>query len=251
MATVDAVRESPLPRIDITPSQLWRYPNARKTMRWVVRALIRSQSGAHQPLTPDALRSVGVARARKSAGRVTIPLVFYINVLCDLRGAGLDPAAHKRQSAGPGADERTRSDRGEDSHKSGSRRRSRHPIAAAVRQVFRRRNGAPTAAPWGMVLDLLPDARWSRIGGPPDGGRREPWRQPEGRRVASSNRPVYTGCAGGRAMRVYRTRLARYLALLPPYVEHDLPEHTWTQDLLPGARPRCSESSGGWNRGPR
>lgn len=88
MATVDAVRESPLPRIDITPSQLWRSPNARKTMRWVVRALMRSQGGAHQPLTPDALRSAGVARARKSGGRVTIPLVFYINVLCDLRGQG-------------------------------------------------------------------------------------------------------------------------------------------------------------------
>jgi Domain of unknown function (DUF4338) len=87
MATVNAVRESPLPWIDITPSRLWRYPNARKTMRWVVRALIRSQS-AHQPLTPDALRSAGVARARKAAGRVTIPLVFYINVLCDLRAQG-------------------------------------------------------------------------------------------------------------------------------------------------------------------
>lgn len=88
MATADTVRTSPLPRIDITPSRLWRYPNARKTIRWVVRALIRSQGGAHQPLTPDALRSAGVARARESAGRVTIPLVFYINVLCDLRAQG-------------------------------------------------------------------------------------------------------------------------------------------------------------------
>lgn len=88
MATVDAVREQPLPRIDITPARLWRYPNARKTMRWVIRALIRSQCGAHQPLTPDALRSAGIARARKSAGRMTVDLVFYINVLCDLRAQG-------------------------------------------------------------------------------------------------------------------------------------------------------------------
>lgn len=88
MATAAAVRESPLLRIDITPARLWRHPNARKTMRWLVRALIRSQGGAHQPLTPDALRSAGVARARESAGRMTIPLVFYINVLCDLRAQG-------------------------------------------------------------------------------------------------------------------------------------------------------------------
>src|SRR4051812_13600304 len=87
MAAIDAVREPPLTRIDITPARLWRYPNARKTIRWVVRALVRSQS-AHQPLTPDALRSAGVTRARKSAGRATVPLVFYINVLCDLRGQG-------------------------------------------------------------------------------------------------------------------------------------------------------------------
>jgi hypothetical protein len=39
-------------------------------------------------LAPDAVRSVALARARKSAGRVTIPLVFYINVLCDLRAQG-------------------------------------------------------------------------------------------------------------------------------------------------------------------
>jgi len=88
MATVDAVRDSPLPQIDITPSRLWRSPNARTTMRWVVRALIRSQGGAHQPVTLDALRSDGVARAHKSAGRATVPLVFYINVLCDLRAQG-------------------------------------------------------------------------------------------------------------------------------------------------------------------
>lgn len=88
MATADAVRESPLPRIDITPSRLWRYPNARKTIRWVVSALIRSQGDAHQPSTPDGVRSAGVARARKSAGRATVPLVFYINVVCDLRAQG-------------------------------------------------------------------------------------------------------------------------------------------------------------------
>lgn len=88
MATVDAIREPRLPGIDITPARLWRYPNARRTIRWVARALVRSQGGAHQPLTPDALRSAGVARARKSAGRATVPLVFYINVLCDLRAQG-------------------------------------------------------------------------------------------------------------------------------------------------------------------
>jgi hypothetical protein len=88
MATADAVRESPLPRIDITPSRLWRYPNPRKTIRWVVSALIRSQGDSNQPLVPDVVRSAGVARARKSGGRVTVPLVFYINVICDLRAQG-------------------------------------------------------------------------------------------------------------------------------------------------------------------
>lgn len=88
MATVDAVRHTPLPQIDITPSRLWRSPNARTTMRWVVRALIRSQDGAHQPVNLNALRSDGVARARRFAGRATVPLVFYINVLCDLRAQG-------------------------------------------------------------------------------------------------------------------------------------------------------------------
>lgn len=88
MAIVEALREPHLPWIDITPSRLWRYPNARKTMRWVVRALIRCQSGAAQPLTVDTVRPAGVARARKSGGRATVPLVFYISVLCDLRAQG-------------------------------------------------------------------------------------------------------------------------------------------------------------------
>lgn len=88
MATVEAPVRSAA-QIDITSARLWRYPSARKTIRWVVRALIRSQGGIPpQPLTAATLRSEGVARARKSGGRAAVDLVFYINVLYDLRAQG-------------------------------------------------------------------------------------------------------------------------------------------------------------------
>lgn len=85
MATPDAGRKPSSPWIDVTPPRLWRYPNPRRTMRWVVREL-RSQGA--QPVTVESVRQAGVARARKSGGRSTIPLVFYLNVLCDLRAQG-------------------------------------------------------------------------------------------------------------------------------------------------------------------
>lgn len=83
--------ESNLPKatpswIDVTPLKLWRHPHSRKTLRAVVRTLLRP-SDPMASLAADGARGVGIEMSRK-AGRHAVPLRFCTHVLCDLRAQG-------------------------------------------------------------------------------------------------------------------------------------------------------------------
>ena len=77
-----------LPWLDVTPVLLWRYSHPRKTLRSVVTELVRSQRTSEQSATVRFARENGVERARKVVSRTTVPLIFCVNVLCDLRAQG-------------------------------------------------------------------------------------------------------------------------------------------------------------------
>ena len=84
MTPAEIHQQSTAPWIDVTPAALWRYQNRRKALRSVVRALARLQ----EQQSPDAIRKSAVAAVLKSPGRTSVPLVFCINVLCDLNAQG-------------------------------------------------------------------------------------------------------------------------------------------------------------------
>lgn len=80
--------------IDVTPRRLWRLQHARKTLRALARALNRDSRAPDQF---EAVRRTSLDQVRKRSAITSVPLAFYVNVLCDLRAQGWTLRCTRRQ----------------------------------------------------------------------------------------------------------------------------------------------------------
>jgi hypothetical protein len=73
--------------INATPT-VWAVPAAQRTIRAVLLALRRLKAEVPSPAQVDAIRTAGLASARKLRSSKAVDLVFCLHVFCDLRAQG-------------------------------------------------------------------------------------------------------------------------------------------------------------------